>query len=232
MFRFCQRARQRPSFKPSPKGCVGYSEFTCPVLEDHSFPIKSYPMIVSFVPCLLFRGGPAAVFGGVWPSIVLTFKRVMRSGTLAHVLEKCFERVFPVVTDKDTPPTVVCKSSSVRVFASLLHQLPDCVFGEVPFSVYCKPLAIDLTLQTATGFGVSADKCCRGNERGVSTIALTKPADIRASICPSFEDNKATKSMVRDIFESRHRNLFTRLWCLGGQGRQPLSAAYYSTAGF
>jgi hypothetical protein len=210
---------------------VWYAAFVCPVSKCFCLFIESVKSINSFIAALLFFRGPSTVFRTVWTVRVNTVNRVMFGWARRHIINKVPEAI-PSAVNSDPFCPVVLVGGRTRVETSLPHPCPD-----IPKGMRMNVLFFWEFTRTAIAAFLSGLEIASSDNNGRSALAETVPhsllfsmsGDVIRSLRNYAQFSVDFICAVNKIVSSHFRTSI-RFW-LGGQGAQPLSAAYYSVDG-
>lgn len=104
------------------------SEIFYPFCHALCHAINFYHDVPARISHLFFWGGPSAIFFGIVSVHIDPVDRMGWGRFFAHIFQKILKRIFPSVTDNNSPSPVVGILTIVGIVAAALHKLPASVF--------------------------------------------------------------------------------------------------------
>lgn len=123
--RDCERISDVPTgIEPSPQRARGYADLPRPLEHGFDFSRMCQMDIVSAVQALLRIARPSAVFGAVGAIVIGAIKCAALHPFRFHIGKKLPD-VAPLITDKNTPPSISRIGCVSRVVAAVNHPAPS-----------------------------------------------------------------------------------------------------------
>jgi hypothetical protein len=173
-----------------------------PISYAHRSPIVGNEMAVPLIACLFLFGSPPAVLWRVPGVVVDALNRMLGGRARPHIGVE-FIKLTPSRTNGNSAPAVMPVGFVPSVLASLLHVMPDHVFGAAPKPVGCASGDCRLFSQAAARLRVAGKKIaarCLYFSAAFTDAHPYRPATAR-DVCPSRE---AAKLLAGQIFSFSH----------------------------
>lgn len=125
-----ERGSNRPAARDATTQRRGsYSDFGGPIGQHHRSTLERQDLVHASVPKLRRHQGPVAIVRRVGTVVVSSIDGVLWGWPRTHVGQEVFERVHPLVADRNAATSVVCIRGIARIQAALAKLLPASVFG-------------------------------------------------------------------------------------------------------
>ena len=193
----------RPSGFQSPLDCGGFeAEDFGPIFHTHCLAIKGQHDVRSLISQLLVHRSPFAVPRFIPVIILDPFQRVLRRMSLTHILEKCFKRIAPAVTNRNTPGSIIAIRARSRVVTAAYHVPPCHVFRRASEAMLEASLSCLVAAETSAAFGVAGHKGGTDNGYVVSAVTSALPHSTVLSVSRKRQHGQASELLPRQIFRS------------------------------
>lgn len=169
------------------------------------------------VPCLLFPCRPATVARRV-RSVVVDPIKLLPIRPIAHVAQKCLERVAPLDAHCDASASVVREVRLQRIEAPRLSRRPGLIgLGVLRHSRISVPeRARHITSTAPATLQLAAQKIVGAIRSSLATVAATEPHGlvlaVASSDCYRAFDHETAKSLTSEISWSRSHEIGNRFY--------------------